>query len=184
MEKKIAAMLAEGFEEVEAIAVIDILRRARVQIDMIAVSKDIKVTSSHGIPIVADALIENTDFSQYDGIFLPGGLRGTNNLEACSELCSTILDFDREEKLLAAICAAPKIFGKLGVLKGRKAICYPGFENELTGAVVEAGAKAVKDGHIFTGRGMGTAIELGLKLVEEICGEEKARDLAAAIQYD
>ena len=172
---KIAAMLADGFEEVEALAVIDILRRADIETNMISISSNKKVTGAHNISIEADMLLED--------IFLPGGMPGTNNLDGCEKLCQAILDFDREKKLLAAICAAPKIYGRLGILKGRKAVCYPGFENYLTGAEVKMEARAVKDGHIITGRGMGTAIDLGLALVEELAGKNKSEELASAIQY-
>ncbi len=180
---KIAAMLADGFEEVEALAVIDILRRADIETNMISISSNKKVTGAHNISIEADMLLEDIDLGKYNGIFLPGGMPGTNNLDGCEKLCQAILDFDREKKLLAAICAAPKIYGRLGILKGRKAVCYPGFENYLTGAEVKMEARAVKDGHIITGRGMGTAIDLGLAIVEDLAGKNKSEELASAIQY-
>ena len=180
---KIAAMLADGFEEVEALAVIDILRRADIKTDMISISSLKRVTGTHNIPIEADLLLEDIDLEEYDGIFLPGGMPGTNKLDGCEQLCKSILDFDREKKLLAAICAAPKVYGRLGILKGRKAVCYPGFEDCLTGAEVRMKDKVVKDGHIITGRGMGTAIDLGLVLVEELRDKDTSEKLAAAIQY-
>lgn len=180
---KIAAMLADGFEEVEALAVIDILRRADIETHMISVSSSKRVTGAHNISIEADMLLENTALEEYNGIFLPGGMPGTNNLDGCEKLCRTILDFDKEKKLLAAICAAPKIYGRLGILKGKKAVCYPGYEACLTGAEVKMQAKVVKDGHVITSRGMGTAIDLGLALVEELKDKNISEELAAAIQY-
>lgn len=180
---KIAAMLADGFEEVEALAVIDILRRADIETDMISISSCKKVTGAHNISIEADMLLQDIDFDKYSCIFLPGGMPGTNNLDGCEKLCEAILDFDSEKKLLAAICAAPKVYGRLGILKGRRATCYPGFEAYLTGADVKKQDKVVKDGHIITSRGMGTAIDLGLSLVEELADKGKSEELAAAIQY-
>lgn len=180
---KIAAMLADGFEEVEALAVIDILRRAGIKTDMISISACKKVTGAHNISIEADMLLEDIDFDKYSGIFLPGGMPGTNNLDGCKKLCEAITDFDREKKLLAAICAAPKVYGRLGILNGRKATCYPGFEAYLTGADIKKEDKVVKDGHIITSRGMGTAIDLGLALVEELEDKDKSEELAKAIQY-
>lgn len=180
---KIAAMLATGFEEVEALAVIDILRRADIETDMISISSCKMVTGAHNISIEADMLLEETDLEKYSGIFLPGGMPGTNNLDGCEKLCRAILDFDKEEKLLAAICAAPKVYGRLGILNGRKATCYPGFESYLEGADVNRQERVVKDGHIITSRGMGTAIDLGLALVEEMTDKGISEELATAIQY-
>lgn len=179
----IAAMLANGFEEVEALAVIDILRRADIKTDMISISECKKVTGAHNISIEADMLLEDIELEEYSGIFLPGGMPGTNNLDGCQKLCKAILDFDREKKLLAAICAAPKIYGRLGILEGRKAVCYPGMEKYLTGAEAKMQDKVVKDGHIITSRGMGTAIDLGLALVAELKDKSISEELASAIQY-
>lgn len=180
---KIAAMLANGFEEVEALAVIDILRRANIETDMISINSCKKVMGSHNISIEADLLLEDISLEEYSGIFLPGGMPGTNNLDGCEKLCKAILDFDKEKKLLAAICAAPKIYGRLGILKGRKAVCYPGFETFLTGAEIKMQDKVVKDGNVITSRGMGTAIDLGLVLVEELIDKDISEELAASIQY-
>lgn len=180
---KIAAMFAEGFEEVEALAVVDLLRRAKVEVDMISIYDKTSVMGAHNIEINAEKIIDEVDFSDYDGIFLPGGMPGTNNLEANKKLCHEIISFNEQKKLLAAICAAPKIFGGLGILKGKKAICYPGYEKDLEGAEVIRGAKVVKDGHIYTSRGMGTAIDLGLELIKNIVGENEAEKLAEGIQY-
>lgn len=181
--KKIAAMLADGFEEVEAFAVIDLLRRADIEITMISIMENCnKVNGAHGIIVVADALIEDIDFNNYDGIFLPGGMPGTNNLDKCNELCDIINDFNNQGKLLTAICAAPKIYGRLGILKGKKATCFPGFERDLLGAEVLC-EKVVEDGNIITSRGMGTAIDLGLKLVARLKSDGEAMELGKTIQY-
>lgn len=181
--KKIGAMLADGFEEVEALAVIDILRRAGIEITMISVMNNRnQVTGAHGITIVTDAVMDDINFDKYDGIFLPGGMPGTDNLDKCDELCDVILDFNNKKKLLAAICAAPKVYGRLGILKGRKATCFPGFESYLLGAEVVC-HKVVEDGNVVTSRGMGTAIDLGLKLTAILKSEGEAAELAKTIQY-
>lgn len=180
---KIAAMLANGFEEVEALAVIDILRRADIETDMISIHESKTVIGAHNIPIIADRLLQEINLEEYGGIFLPGGMPGTNNLDNSEKLCEAILDFDKRNKLLAAICAAPKVYGRLGILKGRKATCFPGFENYLEGAEIKGQDKVVRDSHIVTSRGMGTAIDLGLALVEELKGKGISEELSAAIQY-
>lgn len=181
--KKIAAFLATGFEEVEALAVIDVLRRAGVLVDMVSITADKEVTGAHEIAIVADKNIADISFEEYDGLFLPGGMPGTNNLDNCDILTEKIVEFNAAGKLLAAICAAPKVFGRLGILKGKEAICYPGFEEFLEGAKVCENAKVVKADNIFTSRGMGTALDLGLDLVAEMIGKEEAQELKKAIQY-
>lgn len=181
--KKIAAMLADGFEEVEALAVIDILRRAGIEITMISIMENRnQVVGAHGITVTADALLDDITFSGYDGIFLPGGMPGTDNLDKCNELCDVISEFNNENKLLVAICAAPKVYGRLGILRGRKATCFPGFERELLGAEIVYD-RVVCDGNVVTGRGMGTAIDLGLKLVAMLKNEGEAEELSKTIQY-
>ncbi len=181
--KKAVVMLADGFEEVEAITVIDILRRAGVRADTVSVIEHRnQIEGAHGITIYTDMELEDIDFKDYDVIILPGGMPGTDNLEACEELCDSIVEFNNENKLLAAICAAPKIFGRLGILNGKKATCFPGYEEDLLGAQVMV-ENVVVDKNIITSRGMGTAIEFGLKLVEILVGEGEAKQLASTIQY-
>lgn len=181
---KIAAMMANGFEEVEALAVIDILRRESIEIDMVSVAdtEDNLVEGAHKISVKADKKLTDIDINDYDAIFLPGGMPGTINLENCNELAQAIKDFDENGKMLVAICAAPKVFGGLGILEGKKATCFPSFEEELKGATV-VDEKVVVDGNIITSRGMGTAIELGLKLVELIKDVQTADNLRSTIQY-
>lgn len=178
---KIATMLANGFEEVEALAVVDILRRVNVEVDMISINEDENVVGAHNIGVVADKVLKNVELSQYDSIFLPGGMPGTNNLDACEVLCENIVKFNDEGKMLAAICAAPKVFGRLGVLEGRDATCFPGFEEELKGANV-LNEKVVVSENVVTSKGMGTAVLLGLKLVEIICGKDFSEKLEKTIQ--
>ena len=186
--KQIAIFLAEGFEEIEGLTVVDILRRAGIAIDMVSITGSVKVTGSHGIEITADKTISATDFTKLDMIVLPGGMPGTENLyahkglESCEALMKQVDAFAKEEKYLAAICAAPSIYGHRGLLSGKRACCYPGFESHLTGAKVTAAEVSV-DGHMITSRGMGTAIPFALAIVEAFCGKEKAEELSKSIIY-
>ncbi len=179
---KVAAMLADGFEEVEALAVVDLLRRANIETTMISVLNTEKVTGSHNITIMCDDKIDDISIESYDMIFLPGGMPGTNNLDMSEKLCNYIQDFYSKEKLLAAICAAPKVFGRLGILQGKKATCFPGFEKDLLGATLVAD-KVITDGNITTSKGMGTAIDLGLEIIRILVDEETAINMAKTIQY-
>lgn len=173
---KIAVFLAEGFEEIEAVAIIDVLRRGGIEIDTVSIEKDNYVTGSHNICIAADKSFEEASQKKYDGIVLPGGMPGTTRLESYLPLKEMISVYNKQEKLIGAICAAPKILGNMGILKGREAICFPGFEGELKGAIISKDNVAVS-GHIITGKGAGKAIEFALAILESIKGEEIAMQL-------
>lgn len=177
MDKKIAVHLAEGFEEVEAVSIIDVLRRAGLETLVVSVTGQLEVTGSHGIRITADRLFEETDYASVGMIVLPGGMPGASHLKEHAGLGEQILHFDRESMPLAAICAAPLVFGHLGILKGHQATCYPGFENQLTGARV-TGADVEISGHVITGKGAGVALQFALKIVEVLKGKSFARELA------
>lgn len=177
-----AIFLANGFEEIEALTVVDMLRRKAIVCDVVSITGDKNVTGSHGIKVIADKIISETDFDNYDALILPGGMPGTKNLEADGYLMSRFDSFYSENKLICAICAAPSIFGHRGYLKGKKATCYPGFETELEGANFLL-KPVVKDGNIITSRGMGTAIEFGAEIVGEFLGEEEKEALLNAIVY-
>lgn len=177
------AFLATGLEEVECLAVVDILRRGGIEVKLVSVTGELLVTGSHHIAIQADALIEDVDVSKAELLFLPGGVPGTPNLAACETLCAWLKEFDAEGKGLAAICAAPSVLGQLGLLQGKRATCYPGFEDQLTGAAV-VGDGVVTDGNVTTARGLGYAIDLGLELVKRLAGAEKAQAIKDAIQYN
>lgn len=179
---KLYAFFAEGYEEIEALTVVDIIRRAGMEAVMVSVTGDKKVRSSHGVDVITDELVENLDFSQADVLFLPGGMPGTRNLMKCRLLMDKIMEHNEAGKRLAAVCAAPSVFGHLGLLAGRKATCFPGFEEELTGAEV-VGDAVVTDGNITTSRGMGTTIQLGLEIVRLFKGEEESVELGKKIQY-
>lgn len=179
---KTAIFLADGYEEIEALAVVDIFRRAGIEMDMVSISDELLTNGSHKIQVMADKLLKDTNFNEYDMLVLPGGLRGMQNLEACSILMSQIDAFYENDKYVAAICASPSIFGRRGILNGKQATAYPGFEDELKGAnVVDAGA--VRNGNVITGRSMGSAVEFGLLLVETLLGKEKAEEIATQIVY-
>lgn len=177
-----AIFLANGFEEIEALTVVDMLRRKSILCDMVSINEEKNVAGSHGIKVLADKTISDISFEDYDALILPGGMPGTKNLEADGYLMSRFDSFYSENKLICAICAAPSIFGHRGYLKGKKATCYPGFETELEGAnfVKEP---VVKDGNVITSRGMGTAIEFGAEIVGEFLGEEEKEALLKAIVY-
>ena len=180
---KVLIFMAEGHEEIEALTVVDLLRRAGIEIEMISITGNKKVPGSHGIITVCDKYIENADFESADMIVLPGGMPGTLNLELCEPLMDQIHGFNTSKKGLAAICAAPTVFGKAGILEGKKATCYPGMEKDLVGANVSTD-EVCHDGHIITSRGLGTAIPFALEIVKTFQGEEAAKKLAAGIVYN
>lgn len=180
--KKTAVLFATGFEEVEALTVVDLLRRGKIGCDMISLEDQDRVTGSHGIGIYMDAKFSETDFSRYDGVILPGGMPGTKNLAADSRVLALLRGFAGEGKLTAAICAAPTVLAKAGLLDGKKAGCYPGMDQQLTGAKVCFDPVTV-DGTVITGRGLGAAIPFGLSIVQYFEGKEQADALAAAIVF-
>ncbi len=179
---KIYVFLADGFETVEALGVVDILRRGGVDVCTVSISDTTTVVTSHKVPVIADCLLKDTDFSDGDALFLPGGIPGTPNLEACEDLHKLIDRYNAEDKYLAAICAAPSILGHYGVLKGKRATSYPGYEEELTGATY-TGAGVEVDGKVITGRGMGKTVDFGLKLLEIFTDSANAAKIGKAIQY-
>ena len=147
----------DGFEEIEAFTSVDVMRRAGLNVEMITVTPDEIVKGAHGVPVLCDKNIVNCDFFDADLILLPGGMPGAATLEKCDDLRRLILRFAEENKPIAAICAAPMVLGKLGLLKGKKATCYPGFEQYLEGADC-TGAMVEKDGNVITGKGPGAAM--------------------------
>jgi len=173
---KIAVHLAQGFEEIEAVSIIDVLRRANLEVTVVSVTGDLIVTGSHQIKVTADKIFEDVDYSEIDMLVLPGGMPGASNLKAHGGLREQILNFNDSGKPLGAICAAPMVFGNLGLLKNKKATCYPGFEDELHGAIITGNAVEQTE-NIITGKGAGIAIEFALKIVESIKGQELADEL-------
>lgn len=177
---KVNVYLADGFEEVEGLTVVDILRRVGIDTDMVSIMGRKEITSARNIKVFADTLFETQD--KPDAIVLPGGIPGTPNLKAHAGLEALIRKMNQEGKLIAAICAAPTIYGEMGLLKGKRATCYPGMEDKLIGAKwVEE--EVVTDGNIVTSRGLGTAIAFALTLVSILKDEATAKALANTIVY-
>lgn len=179
----IYVFLANGFEETEAVAPIDLLRRSGKDVVTVGVGDNI-VTSSHGITVVADTVAQEAPLTDdLEMIVLPGGMPGTLNLEA-SPYVQAAIDFcTANNKYIGAICAAPSILGHKGLLRGRKAVCYQGFEAQLEGAEI-VDTSVAEDGIFITARGAGAAIDFGLKLVEKIVSEVESKRQRAAILYD
>lgn len=175
--KRIAVHLAEGFEEIEAVSIIDVLRRAELKVKIVSTTEKIEVTGSHGIKVIADQLFEEIDYNMIDMIILPGGIPGATNLNKHTGLQEQILNFNEGGKLLGAICAAPLVFGNLGILKNKSATCYPGFESQLHGAIVTVENVEVSE-NIITGKGAGVAIDFALKIVEILEGKHLSEKLA------
>lgn len=174
------AFFADGFEEIEAFTTIDTLRRAGLDVEIISVTPDEIVTGAHDVSVLCDKNFENCDFSDAKMLFLPGGMPGAATLDKHEGLRKLILNFAAQDKPIAAICAAPMVLGKLGLLKGRKATCYPSFEQYLEGAEC-VDELVVKDGNIITGIGPGGAMEFALTIVETLCGKEKVDELVEAM---
>ncbi|MCI9064721.1 MAG: DJ-1/PfpI family protein [Lachnospiraceae bacterium] len=179
---KAAIFFATGYEEIEALTVVDILRRAGEEIEMVSVTEERTVTSSHGVTVTMDKVLSEVNFDETDVIVLPGGMPGTSNLEACSALMEQVDAFVKADKLVAAVCAAPSILGHRGHLKGRKACAFPSMESQLEGAQVSR-EPAVRDGNIITGRGMGAAIPFALAILGALQSEEAAEEMARGIVF-
>lgn len=179
---KVCVFFGTGYEEIEALTVVDLLRRAGIDTDMVSVTGERMVESSHKVAVQMDKLLEEVDFDAVDMIVLPGGMPGTTNLEACEPLMAQVDAFYKAGRNLAAICAAPSIFGHRGMLKGKKACSFPDFESHLEGAEVTKNP-AESAGNIITGRGMGCAIDFGLAIIEKLQGKECATALADKIIY-
>lgn len=172
--------LANGFEEVEALCPLDLIRRAGLDIKTVGVGGS-HITGSHGITVEADMTVEQWNDAAPTAVILPGGMPGTTNLDACTTVHAALDAANATGALVAAICAAPMILGKRGDLRGKEAICFPGFEQHLDGATISS-KKVARDGHFITAAGMGVALEFGLAIVAYFCGEEKAAELKAAVQ--
>ena len=177
--EKVFIFLTTGFEEIEALATIDILRRGGVNIQSVSLTGDRTVTGSRQIPVIADCLFEEVDYADAQMLILPGG-PGTSKMNEHEGLKQEILVFAHQGKLLAAICAAPMVFGSLGLLHNKKATCYPGYEKYLTGAHI-TGTPVVVDGNITTGRAAGYTFDFALELLSQLKGKEVAEEVAGKI---
>lgn len=174
--------MADGCEEIEGLTVVDIVRRAGIDITTISISDKKEVAGAHGITFLTDAKKDEVDFSTLEGIVLPGGMPGTINLGADETVDKVIREFAAGGKLVAAICAAPSVLGQAGLLNGKHATSYPGFEPKLTGAVTSEDP-VVQDGNVITSRGMGTAIAFALEIVSYFTDKKTADKLAESIIY-
>lgn len=172
--------LAEGFEEMEALAPIDLLRRVGVEVTTVGVGGKL-IKGAHGVGFTADSDGEGLDFSDVDGVVLPGGMPGTTNLDASPMVEACLMKAAEKNALIAAICAAPSVLGHKGLLNGKKATCFPGFEGDLLGAL-HTGSPVEKDGNIITARGAGVALDFALALVAELKGETAAKVLRESLQ--
>lgn len=182
MMKKVYIFLAEGFEEIEALTVADLLRRAQIEAATVSVGEGKTVKGSHGIKVEADFLFGEIQGTMADMLVLPGGMPGTTNLMACEPLMDMVLGLYGAGAYIAAICAAPSILARLGLLEGKKATSYPSFEEKLAMADYKYDPVVV-DGRIVTSRGLGTAIDFALALIALLEGEKKAGDVAGSIVY-
>lgn len=178
----VALLLADGFEEIEALTPVDILRRGGIEVKTYSINGDLCVCGTHNIMVDADDVIENLDYESLDAVILPGGMPGADNLENCPDV-QEVLDYAfKNGKLMCAICAAPKVLGKFGYLEGKKATCFPGFEECLLGAE-PTGARVEVDGNIITSKGMGTAMDFALAILEYMKGKETADKMAVSTMY-
>lgn len=162
---KAAIFLTEGFEEIEAVSIIDVLRRGQVTIDLISITGKLEVEGAHHIKVMGDQLFEDMSFEDFDMLLLPGGMPGTKNLLAHEGLCSLLKEFNEAQKPLGAICAAPSVLGQLGILNNKEGTCYPGFEDQLLGCKV-LDQNVVVSHNIVTGKGAGVAIDFALEILK------------------
>jgi len=182
MGKLALVFLADGFEEVEAITPIDLLRRADITVQTVSISNSLEVKGAHDMVVKADVLFNDADFDNADVLILPGGSVGTRNLAQHADLKVKLVEFAEDDKMLAAICAAPSILGELGILRGRRATCYPGWDEALKGAYTSDHRVEV-DENIITGRSAGTAMDFALALVAALASKAVAHKIAESILY-
>ena len=181
--KKVYVFFADGFEEIEAFASVDVLRRAGFDVEMISVMDNEIVKGAHQISVFCDKNIENCDFYDASLLLLPGGMPGAQTLGECEDLKRALCTAAEKGVTLAAICAAPMVLGQLGLLKGKKATCYPGFEQFLDGANYTA-AMVEHDGNIITGKGPAAALPFAFAIVKHLAGEAKEKELKEAMCYN
>ena len=175
--KTICIFLAEGFEEMEAMFPLDVMRRGGLNVKTVSVTGEKTVVSSHQVPIVADTLFEDLKEEDVEMVVLPGGLPGATNLDAHEGLGKLIMTFAEAGRPLSAICAAPLVYGKRGLLKGKKVTCYPGFEKVIWKVLSSTAALVEKDGNFITGKGPGAAMAFSFAIAEKYVGAEKVTEL-------
>jgi 4-methyl-5(b-hydroxyethyl)-thiazole monophosphate biosynthesis len=180
---KVCVFLADGFEEIEGLTVVDLLRRAGIDTEMVSIMKSKEIKGAHNIIVMADKLYEEVDYSDYNMLVLPGGMPGTLNLGEHEGVVMQIKQFADAGKYISAICAAPTILGDHGILAGKRAVCYPGYESRLTNAIVTK-EKVEVEQSIITSRGMGTAMDFGLAIIEKLINQETALKIKNSICYN
>ena len=179
---KIGIFMADGCEEIEGLTVVDVVRRAKMEIVMISITGKKEVTSSHNVTFLTDALASEVNYAELDGIVLPGGMPGTLNLGTDGTVNQVIKEFAAADKLVSAICAAPSVLGAAGLLNGKHATCHPGFEEKLIGATTSED-EVVVDGNIITSRGMGTAIPFALEIVRYFKDDAAVEEIKKGLVY-
>ncbi|MDD3169632.1 MAG: DJ-1/PfpI family protein [Eubacteriales bacterium] len=172
--------LADGFEEIEALTVVDVLRRGEIAVEMVSMTESRTVRGAHDIVVTADRLFRETDYGKCDMIVLPGGMPGTANLGEHEGLSKQLCAFAQNGKWIAAICAAPSVLGKLSLLKGKRATSYPGYESQMIGVDYRE-ERVVRDGNLITSRGPGTAMEFALELVKVLKNDQTVSALRNAM---
>ena len=180
--KKVYAFLATGFEEVEALAPVDVLRRGGVDIQTVSITGQREVEGAHGVTILADLLLDECPFDDADLLMLPGGMPGAQHLDSCLPLQQALVQHHRKGRLVAAICAAPMVLGHLGLLQGRRATCYPGFQSHLTGAEYTAELVTVED-NIITGEGPAASLPYAYTLLATLTNDATANQVAEGMMY-
>ena len=178
--KKVYVFFADGFEEIEALTSVDVLRRAGAEVVMVSVTPNEIVTGAHDVPVLCDKNIDSCDLEDADLLLLPGGMPGAQTLGECEFLGKALKRQVADGKAVAAICAAPMVLGKLGILNGKKATCYPGFEGFFDGAEYTA-ASVERDGNVITGKGPGVSLSFAYEVVNLLFGAEKVAELKAAM---
>ena len=176
---KVVIILADGFEELEAVAIIDVLRRAGIGIVSAGLHEG-PVSSARQIKVIPDTLIDTITSDDFDMLVLPGGMPGASNLNADERVGGLIRDFNRKGKMMGAICAAPFVLANAGILDGKRVTSYPSFKDKLGAAIYEE-KPVVEDGNILTSRGPGTALSFALAIVEKLAGKEKAQQIKEAM---
>jgi len=175
-------LLANGFEEIEALAFTDILRRAEIDVRTVSITSDKQVSGSHGITVLSDITISQVNISDLTAVVLPGGMPGTLNLKGSTQVTELLEYAHSNNKYIGAICAAPMVIGEMGILKHKKATCYPGFEKHLIGADV-VNEKVVIDGKVITSKGAGTVADFAHGFVTELKDKKTADNIISSMQY-
>ena len=180
---RVIVFLAEGFEEVEALTVVDYLRRVDIAVDTVSITDDRQVKGAHDIVVVADKTIDELDLENYTTVVIPGGMPGASNLRDNEKVTNIVKEIYEKQKLVAAICAGPIVLHKAGILHDKLVTSFPGFEEELTGSVY-TGKDVERDNNIITARGPYFAVDFALEIVDYLLGEEKVKELKESILFN